>query len=148
MIEVLDESALEEILALEAQGFPPTERWSAESWLSEFSHGNYVLGYREKDLLAVASFGRPEGVVDLRTVTVARNHRRQGIAKTLIRAGARWAAQQGAMRMMLEVSQVNDGAIALYSRLGFDGLAIRENYYGDGNDALVMELALADGVGV
>jgi len=40
--------------------------------------------------------------------------------------------------MMLEVGTENAGAIALYEKLGYQTIATRKNYYGQGLDAFVM----------
>jgi GNAT superfamily N-acetyltransferase len=46
-------------------------------------------------------------------------HRRQGIAATIITAGARWAALHGADRLYLQVEAENDPAKRLYAGAGF-----------------------------
>lgn len=43
--------------------------------------------------------------------------RRQGLGETLLRAAANWAAQQGATRLSLVVTERNAAARALYARL-------------------------------
>ena len=40
---------------------------------------------------------------------------------------------------MLEVGYTNEPAIALYQRLGFEQLRVRENYYGPGQHALILK---------
>jgi len=44
--------------------------------------------------------------------------RRMGLARAMIHEAARWAAENGAQRMMLVVTEANDGANALYRVLG------------------------------
>jgi ribosomal protein S18 acetylase RimI-like enzyme len=51
------------------------------------------------------------------------------------------AAEQGAERMMLEVADTNEPALAFYAASGFAEIARRRNYYSQGVDAVVMELA-------
>ena len=41
---------------------------------------------------------------------------------------------------MLEVDYDNEAAIALYQRLGFEQLTARRDYYGPGQDALILKL--------
>jgi ribosomal-protein-alanine N-acetyltransferase len=43
---------------------------------------------------------------------------------------------------MLEVAIDNTGAISLYKNLGYLQISIRNNYYGTGKDALVMQKEL------
>ncbi|WP_326822560.1 GNAT family N-acetyltransferase [Streptosporangium sp. NBC_01756] len=46
-------------------------------------------------------------------------HRRRGVATAVLGAGARWAADQGAGRLYLQVEEENEAARALYTRIGF-----------------------------
>ncbi|QUH01586.1 GNAT family N-acetyltransferase [Saccharopolyspora erythraea] len=52
-------------------------------------------------------------------MATAERWRRRGVAGTLLRAGARWAAEAGATRMFLQVEADNPGAVLLYERVGF-----------------------------
>jgi ribosomal protein S18 acetylase RimI-like enzyme len=45
--------------------------------------------------------------------------RGQGIASAVLGAGARWAADQGATRLYLQVEEDNEAALGLYTRAGF-----------------------------
>jgi arginase family enzyme/ribosomal protein S18 acetylase RimI-like enzyme len=46
-------------------------------------------------------------------------YRRRGVATAVLGAGARWAAEQGADRLYLQVEDDNDVALRLYEKLGF-----------------------------
>ena len=48
-----------------------------------------------------------------------------------------------ASAMMLEVEHTNAAAIELYQALGYMQISVRMNYYGAGNDALVMRKEFA-----
>jgi ribosomal protein S18 acetylase RimI-like enzyme len=50
----------------------------------------------------------------------------------------KWSEEKQASAMMLEVGVENIGAIALYEKLGYQTIATRKNYYGQGQDAFVM----------
>jgi ribosomal protein S18 acetylase RimI-like enzyme len=52
-------------------------------------------------------------------VEVAPEHRRQGLAATVMDALHRWGRTQGAARAYLQVSSDNAPALALYARLGY-----------------------------
>jgi ribosomal protein S18 acetylase RimI-like enzyme len=45
--------------------------------------------------------------------------RRRGVAATLLRRGAQWAARQGARSLYLQVDTDNEPALGLYARAGF-----------------------------
>ncbi len=55
----------------------------------------------------------------VRSVEVAPEHRRQGLALRVMAALAEWGAEQGATTAYLQVLADNDPALALYARLGF-----------------------------
>jgi ribosomal-protein-alanine N-acetyltransferase len=50
----------------------------------------------------------------------------------------KWSQEKQALAMMLEVGTENTRAIALYEKLGYQTIATRKNYYGQGLDAFVM----------
>lgn len=80
--------------------------------------------------------------LDVLDVAVSPDHRRRGIAQRLLRRLAYDGHVLGAQRMTLEVAESNDAARALYETLGFAQVGLRRNYYGQGNDALTMAVAL------
>ena len=47
-------------------------------------------------------------------------------------------------RLLLEVNSTNKNAIKLYESCNFKKYYIRKKYYGDGNDAILMELKLGE----
>ena len=84
--------------------------------------------------------------MEILTVGVATDARRRGVASRLIEAALPVAHELGAGAVFLEVAVDNDGAIALYERLGFHQAGRRLFYYDRGEagrmDALVMRLDL------
>lgn len=106
--------------------------------------GVYVPSGAEDVLLvavqadAVVGFAAWQCVLDEATllgIAVAAQVRRQGLGARLLQAG--FACLPQAKTLFLEVRADNDGAIALYGRLGFAYVARRKGYYGDA-DALVL----------
>ena len=80
---------------------------------------------------------------EIMDVGVGRAYQRRGIAKALMGELIARAKDQGARRMLLEVSVVNEPAIALYRGFGFERIGLRKRYYQpEGIDAYVMELDL------
>lgn len=74
---------------------------------------------------------------ELLRVGVGIGSRRQGVASQLLASAFRLASESGATRMLLEVADDNEAALALYRRHGFTDLHRRRGYY-RGVDALVM----------
>ena len=75
------------------------------------------------------------------TIAVRPEHRRRGLARTLVEAALADPASAGARRVHLEVRPSNAGARAFYGLLGFVQTGLRPAYYGD-EDALLMTLDL------
>jgi ribosomal-protein-alanine N-acetyltransferase len=91
-----------------------------------------IVGYAA--VLVVA----PGVEADVLTVAVLPEYVRQGIATQFMGELEKWSQSKEASAMMLEVATQNTGAIALYEKLGYQTIATRKNYYGQGLDAFVM----------
>ena len=91
-----------------------------------------IVGYAA--VLVVA----PGVEADVLTVAVLPDYARQGIATHFMNELEKWSKGKQALAMMLEVGVENAGAIALYEKLGYQTIATRKNYYGQGLDAFVM----------
>ena len=121
------------VTALEAQLFG-ADAWSTGSVRDELTgdgrqavvatHDDVVVGY--------AVTARAGDVVDLQRIAVHPAHRRQGVARLLLRAVS------SEEPMLLEVSDANAAALAFYVEEGFVELDRRTRYYRDGSDAVVM----------
>lgn len=100
----------------------------------------------------VAQDTRPRGHVltsvaadeaEVITLAVAAEARRLGVGRALMHAVlAEWGRRQ-VRTAFLEVRDDNVPALALYRSLGFVEVGRRRGYYGDGTDALVMQLTLS-----
>ncbi len=114
------------VAALEAACF--SLPWSEEGLREELTNpfarfsvavdGDTVVGYMGMHVIA------GEGAVTNIAVSPAR--RREGIARTLLRAGA---ADDGLSRITLEVRQSNAAARALYEQEGFVCDGVRPRFY-------------------
>jgi [ribosomal protein S18]-alanine N-acetyltransferase len=79
-------------------------------------------------------------IVDLQRIAVSPGRRRTGLASALL---ADLLAHTGAAdRMLLEVSERNEAAIAFYTAHGFARVDVRPRYYRDGSHALVLHRTL------
>ncbi len=139
---------LADIVELEKTGFDAGEQWSESAWAEEItSPDRYVLTRQDlaARIIGVATFSCVDDMADLHRVVVRPEARGRGIGASLVRAGIDWASAIGARRMLLEVSQENQPAVALYRRLGFEPISTRRDYYAPGRHALVMLRPLCDG---
>jgi [ribosomal protein S18]-alanine N-acetyltransferase len=68
--------------------------------------------------------------------------RRRGIGGALVREAIAYAVASRVRLVLLEVRRSNTPAIRLYKKFAFHTSGLRERYYGDGEDAVEMALAL------
>jgi ribosomal-protein-alanine N-acetyltransferase len=88
----------------------------------------------------VIDFGA-ESVAELESVVVRLEARRGGVARALCMGVEVWCRELGAGVLELEVREGNEGAIALYCRLGFGVVGRRLGYYSDPTeDAVLMRI--------
>ena len=76
---------------------------------------------------------------DLANIAVAEGFRRRGLAQEMLSLLEGEVRAAGGRKMFLEVRVSNAPAMALYLKAGYTGRYARPRYYGDGEDALVME---------
>lgn len=81
-------------------------------------------------------------VLEVLDVAVAEPRRNEGIARRLLQRVAYDGHVLGAKAIVLEVSQTNAAGSALYTSVGMEQTGMRRDYYGPGNDALVMSAPL------
>ena len=127
------------VCEIEALCFP--DPWSAASFESELSGLNPAVYFvAEEDGVVVGHMGMwhilDEGHIT--NVAVAPEARRRGIGRALVEKSLKTGSENGLKAFTLEVRTSNRAAIALYESLGFDGAGVRKNYYGNGEDALIM----------
>ena len=118
--------------------------WTEAQWQRELEDPRRLcLGLVEKCRLQGVACGWL--VVDelhITVIAVDLDHRQRGVGTHLLRALLQRARREGAAHATLEVSSDNDPALALYRRAGFHTAGCRQNYYRNGQDALVQWLRL------
>ena len=128
-----------QVAALEKLCF--ADPWSEKSVASELGNdlalwlvavdGDTVVGYIGSQTVC--------GETDMMNVAVHPDHRRRGIAAILIEQLILELKNRGSCSLTLEVRASNDGAIALYDKLGFRQVGRRPNYYRNPKeDALIL----------
>jgi ribosomal-protein-alanine N-acetyltransferase len=138
---------LPRILEIERLAFP--QPWSLDSFKREL-----MLPFSR---IVVAAEGQPETrslpggflcrwlVADechILNVAVHPDLRRGGIGMALMAAAIDEAKAKNIRLVTLEVRRSNLAARSLYRKLNFEERRLRTNYYGPGEDAIVMELHL------
>lgn len=93
-----------------------------------------VVGYVVAD--TVPNHGSPLG--HIKDIAVDPDHRGEGVGATLLQRALDVLEDEDSESVKLEVRATNDRAISLYRQFGFHHRRTIPNYYGNGEDALVM----------
>jgi ribosomal-protein-alanine N-acetyltransferase len=103
----------------------------------------FLVAEGDDDLLGYVLF-TPSSSSHARVLSLAvsPDHRRRGVATRLMRGAFDVLRERGFDSLGLEVRVSNDPAQSLYEGLGFGVVGVDESYYGDGEDALLMERKL------
>ena len=141
MIEIrpLQLRELSAIEAIERSAYPTP--WSRSMFAGELGKLSSVcLGaFAENRLVGYLIVSRYVDAWHVMNVAVAPSERRRGIASALLRHLFELTGGDDRRGYTLEVRASNDGAIALYERLGFERRGVRRGYYTDNReDAVIM----------
>ena len=131
---------LPSVISIERRSFPTP--WSLAMFVLELSKpsGICLAAEDEDGLIGYLVCARYDEVWHLMNVAITPEHRRRGIATTLIERLFEEAGPEA--RYTLEVRVSNLAAIAMYEGFGFRSAGRRRRYYHDnGEDALIMWLA-------
>ena len=138
ILRLATESDLPAILAIEQTSFP--QPWTSAAFRNEFKNPYSRLWVLEERTLVIGYictwFIDDEGQIV--NVAVLPAYRRQGIGKFLVQHALQEAKKQGVRSLSLEVRSSNFAAVDLYRSFGFEEVAMRKRYYGNGEDALLM----------
>jgi ribosomal-protein-alanine N-acetyltransferase len=120
---------------------PEASLWSEQSLLDLLAQGVAWAAEYDRVVKGVL-FGRAAAdEFEILNLAVAKDSRRQGIARRLVQAAMEQARAAGAARTYLEVRASNQGAIDFYQQLGFAACGCRPHYYRHpAEDAVLMSL--------
>jgi ribosomal protein S18 acetylase RimI-like enzyme len=131
------------VVALEAEVFGP-DAWDERAVVAELEGPGRRFVVAE-DLSGYAVSMTLGDIVDLQRIAVRPGQRRTGLASALL--DDLLAHTGAADRMLLEVSERNEAAVAFYAAHGFSRIDVRPRYYRDGSDALVLHRTLTSASG-
>jgi len=142
-----DRHDIASILVVERLCF--SQPWSAESFDRELTlpFSRIILAeHPQAEAARLAGFLCRWLVADechILNVAVHPQYRRVGVGLRLMRTAIDEAITQKLAAITLEVRRSNLAARALYRKLEFEERRVRRNYYGAGEDAILMERSLA-----
>jgi ribosomal-protein-alanine N-acetyltransferase len=133
---------LEQVIAIENEVFGPTA-WSPESFWGELARADrYYVVADDGVVQAYGGLWIAAPDADVQTIAVAPGAQGRGLGRRVLDHLLEHARQDGCRRIHLEVRADNDAAIRLYENAGFGRVRVRQRYYPDLSDALVMGLDL------
>ena len=141
----MQEGDLAEVLAIERHSFSP---WSAGSFSDELhlDLSRVLLARAGGDecggLAGFVCFRLVADEAQILNLAVAPRLRRRGVGRALVRRVVSEAEAAAARVVGLEVRDDNVAALALYSSCGFATVGRRDDYYGLGRDAILMDLGI------
>ena len=141
---------LDEIMEIERASFDIP--WSRETFTIELHENEFsrIILARARDeeicpkILGYCCYWIISNEIHITNIAVRQQFRRRGIAKQLMKYVIDEAKRKGSGLLTLEVRMSNESAINLYTKFGFLPVAVREKYYPDNEDALVMSLRLEE----
>jgi [ribosomal protein S18]-alanine N-acetyltransferase len=136
-------SDLPAVLEIEQASFPVP--WKPEFFFSEMNtpYARLVVAERAGQVIGYFCCWLVADEVHILDVAVHPGHRRRGVGRLLLQYILAEARQNGVRSASLEVRVSNQPAIALYQALGFQQVAIRRQYYENGEDAFLMVCSLS-----
>jgi ribosomal-protein-alanine N-acetyltransferase len=137
------------VVAMEREIYP-SDAWSVAQFKEELAGvprtRKYLVATDTKgNILGYAgAFSAGHGIdTDIQTLTVARDFRRKGIGRSLLKLLIEWAQERESPAIFLEVREGNEEASPLYLSEGFEAISRRKRYYATGADAVIMRKALS-----
>lgn len=121
---------LAEIAAIQAE-CPETAQWDVAEY-PNYDFRVALRGDRVAGFLVARSLAADEH--ELLNLAVARQFRRQGVARELLRA----LLTNSTGNVFLEVRESNSAAVALYQSLGFQQVSRRAEYYENPPEAAIV----------
>lgn len=139
-IEKLKVEQVEDVFEIEKAFFDVTNSSSIEASLSSETLDYFVLKLDEK----IIGFLECSCVLDeseLYEIAIKKEYQGKGYSKLLMDYFLSFCKDKKIKTIFLEVNTINNKAIALYEKFGFERYSVRKNYYGE-NDAILMKLDL------
>ena len=105
--------------------------WSENSIASELGNrlSHWLVALDGEKVVGYVGSQTVLGETDMMNIAVHPDYRKQGIATELIETLIQVLKERGSHSLMLEVRESNDPAKELYSKMGFELVGIRKNYY-------------------
>ncbi|MBQ3283756.1 MAG: tRNA (adenosine(37)-N6)-threonylcarbamoyltransferase complex dimerization subunit type 1 TsaB, partial [Atopobiaceae bacterium] len=135
-----------QVAALEADAFAGAahEPWSEKLFYEDLTSSGrtWWVAHDQGTIVGFAGGMLAGDRLEVMDIAVRDDRRHEGIGSRLLARLAYDGQTLGASEITLEVHVGNESARGLYESVGFEQVGLRRDYYGPGNDALVMTAAL------
>lgn len=137
-IRQMTEDDVAAVAALEEQNF--SRPWSFDAFFKTLSDENYiVIIAKDRDALlgycVLLCTGEEADITNVCTAPAARG---KGVATEMLTALMEAGISRGVSEFFLEVRESNTPARNLYTKLGFEEIGIRKNYYEEPKEHAVL----------
>ncbi len=131
-----------QVWVIERESYP--EPWLEQSFWDELENEFSRFYVADKDGLLIGFYDLwlYANVGHLLNIAIRRNYRHQGVGTVLLEHSVEEANKYNADLIYLEVRANNETAISMYKKNGFRKSSVKTDYYGDGENAVVMILNL------
>ena len=141
VVEPMRKRHVEQVMPIEQVAYP--KPWTQSTFVSELEMAKrgertYLVARRGGTLVGYAGLMYVVDDAHVTNIAVARAEQRRGVASRLLAELAWEALDRHSQAMTLEVRVTNTGAQELYRRFGFVPAGIRQRYYENTDDAIVM----------
>ncbi len=129
------------VARIEAASFPAP--WNRGHFRHELVHNPYSVNRvlrRRNAVIGYALVWIFDGELQVNKIAIDAAQRGRGFGRLLMRRMLKLAAEARCRRVTLEVRPGNAAARALYADLGFVEVGRRVDYYGPGEEAILMHL--------
>lgn len=138
IIKQMTEEDVTAVAALEAENF--SRPWSYDAFLKTLSDENYIV-IIAKDMDALLGYcvllctGEEADITNVCTAPTARG---RGVATEMLTVLMKEGYDRGVTEFFLEVRESNTPARNLYTKLGFEEIGLRKNYYEEPKEHAVL----------
>lgn len=128
------------LVLIDEQCFDGYEKYSKQTFIDELSLSDrhYIIATHKNLVVGYVGLWQTGDDLNLLKIAVLPQFRKFGVGFKLMQMASDYRKQKGLDKYFLEVRENNEKAIKLYKKFGFKTLNIRERYYSDGENCLVM----------
>ena len=131
-------SDLDNILTIEKSCYH--QPWTYEMFAQELNNpvSHFICYVENGNICGYLCYWYVAGEIEILNLATALNMQRQGVARLLLDFAFSVATSSGLSSAFLEVRSGNTAAVKLYKKVGFLQTGVRQRYYRDGEDAILM----------